>query len=82
MVMGELSLLRITPWERSALESLAAGLSTAELAANAGLPECELQQRLTALFERMGASSRHDAVISAWRRGLIPAAPALGALLL
>jgi DNA-binding NarL/FixJ family response regulator len=79
MSMGDLSVLQITPWERSALQSLAAGSSTAELATNLGLPECELQQRLTALFHRMGASSRNDAVTAAWRRGLIPAAPAHGA---
>jgi DNA-binding NarL/FixJ family response regulator len=79
MDMGELSVLQITPWERSALQSLAAGTSTAELATHCGLPELELQQRLTALFQRMGASSRNDAVTAAWRRGLIPAAPAHGA---
>ena len=75
MDMGELSVLQITPWERSALQSLAGGASTAELAIHFGLPELELQQKLTALFRRMGASSRHDAVTAAWRRGLIPAAP-------
>jgi DNA-binding NarL/FixJ family response regulator len=79
MDMRDVSVLRITPWERSALESLAAGASTAQLAGDLGLPEFELQQRLTALFQRMGASSRHDAVTAAWRRGLIPAAPAHGA---
>ena len=79
MVMGELSVLQITPWERSALQSRAAGASTAELATDLGLPERELHQRLTALFQRMGAASRHDAVTAAWRRGLIPIAPILGA---
>jgi DNA-binding NarL/FixJ family response regulator len=79
MDMGEVSVLQITPWERSALQSLAAGASTAELAAHFGLPELELQRRLTALFQRMGAASRNDAVTAAWRRGLIPAAPAHGA---
>jgi DNA-binding NarL/FixJ family response regulator len=72
MDMGEVSVLQITPWERSALQSLAAGTSTAELATRLGLPELELQLRLTALFRRMGASSRNDAVTAAWRRGLIP----------
>jgi DNA-binding NarL/FixJ family response regulator len=78
MDMGELSVLQITPWERSALQSLAAGASTAELASHLGLPERELQQQLTALFRRMGAASRNDAVTAAWRRGLIPIAPILG----
>ena len=54
-------------------------LSEATVAAHLGLPELELQRRLTALFQRMGAASRNDAVTAAWRRGLIPAAPAHGA---
>ena len=72
-------MLQITPWERSVLQLLATGASMAEVAIGLGLPECELQNRLAALFHRMGAASRIDAVAVAWRRGLIPAAPAHGA---
>ena len=72
-------MLQITPWERLVLELLATGASTAEVATGLGLPECELQSRLAALFHRMGAASRVDAVTAAWRRGLIPAAPIHGA---
>jgi DNA-binding NarL/FixJ family response regulator len=71
--------LQITPWERSVLQLLATGASTAEVAIGLGLPECELQNRLAALFHRMGAASRTDAVTAASRRGLIPIAPARGA---
>ena len=72
-------MLQITPWEQSALQLLATGASTAEVAINLGLPECELENRLAALFHRMGAATRIDAVSAAWRRGLIPVAPAHGA---
>jgi DNA-binding NarL/FixJ family response regulator len=71
--------LHITPWERSALESLANGQSTAELASTLQLSELEVEQRLAALFSRMGASCGTEAVTAALRRGLIPAAPALDA---
>ena len=68
-------MLHITPWECSALQSLAAGMSTAQLAITLGLSECEIEQRLTALYSRMGAASHTDAISVASRRGLIPDAP-------
>jgi DNA-binding NarL/FixJ family response regulator len=67
--------LHITPWECSALQSLAAGLSTAELAITLDLSENEIEQRLAALYSRMGAASHTDAISVASRRGLIPNAP-------
>jgi DNA-binding NarL/FixJ family response regulator len=72
-------LLHITPWERSALQSLSEGKSPAELATTLGVPERELQRQLSALFSRMGAASLTDAVAAACRRGIIPAAPTPGA---
>ena len=72
-------MLHITPWERSALQSLSTGLSAADLAAAFGLPEHEVEQRLTALYSRMGAASCTDAILVASRRGLIPASPDLDA---
>ena len=72
-------MLHITPWERSALVSLANGRSAAELASTFQLSEPEIEQRLAALFTRMGASCGAEAVTAALRRGLIPAAPAHGA---
>lgn len=68
-------MLHITPWECSALQSLAAGMSTAQLAITLGLSECEIEQRLAVLYSRMGAASHTDAISVASRRGLIPNAP-------
>lgn len=70
-------LLHITPWERSVLELLANGTTTNELAGRLGIAERDLERHLTALFARMGATSRADAVAVAARRGLLRAdAPA------
>ena len=68
-------MLHITPWECSALQSLAAGLSIGQLAITLGLSESEIEQRLAALYSRMGAASHSDAISVASRRGLIPNAP-------
>ena len=79
MDKGEV-LLHITPWERSALQSLSEGKSPAELAFSFGMPECELQRQLAALFLRLGAATPTDAVAVACRRGIITrVAPTLGA---
>jgi DNA-binding NarL/FixJ family response regulator len=63
--------LHITPWERSALELLASGATTTDLAQRLGVPEREVETRLRMLFARMGAASRADAVAAASRRGLL-----------
>lgn len=68
-------LLHITPWERSALQSLASGMTAAQLAIVLGVSEPDIEQRLTSLFTKMGAASPTDAVAAALRRGLIPVAP-------
>ena len=72
----EEGLLHISPWERSALQSLSEGKSAGELARALRMPEAEIRRQLAALFLRMGAVSATDAVAAACRRGLIPAAPA------
>ena len=64
-------MLHITPWERSALELLASGATTTDLARGLGVTEPEMEVRLTTLFARMGAVSRADAVATASRRGLL-----------
>ena len=69
-------MLHITPWERSALQSLSEGKSPAELATTLGVPEREVEQQLSSLFSRMGAASLTDAVAVACRRGIIPTASA------
>jgi DNA-binding NarL/FixJ family response regulator len=61
------------------LQTLSEGKPLAELALATGIPEGEIQQRLSTLCSRMGAASAHEAVTVACRRGLIPAAPVLGA---
>jgi DNA-binding NarL/FixJ family response regulator len=61
------------------LQALSEGKSPAELASRFGIPEHELRPQLTSLFSRLGAASPVDAVAAACRRGLIPAAPGLGA---
>jgi DNA-binding NarL/FixJ family response regulator len=72
--------LLITPLERSMLQSLSEGKPLAELAAATGVSESEIRQQLSTLVSRMGAASPLEAVAVACRRGLIPAAPVLGAL--
>jgi DNA-binding CsgD family transcriptional regulator len=64
--------LHITPSERAALNLLANGVSTSELADRLGISEPEMHAQLTTLFTRMGAVSRADAVAAAFRRGLLP----------
>jgi DNA-binding CsgD family transcriptional regulator len=64
-------LLHITPSERIALELLAAGVATNELASRLGLNTCEIDAHLASLFARMGAASQTEAVAFAMRRGLL-----------
>jgi DNA-binding NarL/FixJ family response regulator len=67
----ESSMLLITPWERSVLELLAAGLTTIDLARRLGLAETEIEGRLKQLFYTLGAADRAGAVDAAARRGLL-----------
>jgi DNA-binding CsgD family transcriptional regulator len=69
--MGRNRVLHITPSERVALELLAAGMATDELAGRLGLRTCEIDAHLASLFARMGAASRTEAVAFAMRRGLL-----------
>ena len=64
--------LQITPSERAALNLLANGASTSELADRLGISEPEMDVQLNTLFTRMGTVSRVDAVAAAFRRGLLP----------
>jgi DNA-binding NarL/FixJ family response regulator len=68
---GALLILQITPLERAALQLLADGKATHEMAHGLGLSECEVEAQLTTLFARMGAASRADAIADAGRRGLL-----------
>jgi DNA-binding CsgD family transcriptional regulator len=67
----ETSPLHITPMERTALQLLASGTPNQEIARCLRISEHEVEDHLLALFERMGAASRVDAVAAAERRGLV-----------
>lgn len=64
-------MLQITPWERAALQLLANGKATHDIAGCLGVSECEVDAHLTALFGRIGAASRSEAMAAAFRRGLL-----------
>lgn len=64
-------MLHITPWERSALQLLAAGTATDQLATHFGVDEEDVDGRLSALFSKLGAATQTDAVNAALRRGLL-----------
>ena len=64
-------MLQITPLERVALQLLASGIATHELAGRLGVSAREIETHLNTLFERMGAASRTEAVAAAFRRGLL-----------
>lgn len=64
-------MLHITPSERTALQLLATGIATRELAGRLGLSAYDIDAQLASLFVRMGAANRTEAVASAMRRGLL-----------
>jgi DNA-binding CsgD family transcriptional regulator len=66
-----MSVLQITPAERTALQMLADGLAHHEIANNLGTSECVLDADLRTLFERMGVAGRNQAVADAVRRGVV-----------
>jgi DNA-binding NarL/FixJ family response regulator len=68
---GKEPVLRITPWERWALQLLADGKATHEVAGSLGISETEVEVHLATLFARMGAANRSEAIAAALRRGLL-----------
>src|SRR5262249_41027314 len=64
-----MSVLQITPAERTALQMLADGLAHHEIARNLRMSECVLDAELRTLFERMGVAGRNQAIADAVRRG-------------
>jgi DNA-binding CsgD family transcriptional regulator len=68
---GGTVLLQITPSERIALQLLANGIATTELAVRLGLSEWEIEAQLATLFARLGAVGRAEAIAAAFRRGLL-----------
>ena len=66
-----MQMLSITPCERSALQLLADGKATDEVASSLGIAEHEVEGHLSSLFARMGATDRSEAIAAARRRGLL-----------
>ena len=63
--------LRITPSERDALQLLAQGATTSQIGAMLGHVPADIGPFLAALFARLGATSRAEAIRAASRRGLL-----------
>jgi DNA-binding CsgD family transcriptional regulator len=63
--------LQITPSERDALQLLAQGAPTSQIGAMLGLVPADIGSFLAALFARLGAISRAEAIRVASRRGLL-----------
>lgn len=63
--------LHITPLEQRALQLLASGHSTGDVAASLGISAIEMDRMLVDLFAAMGASTPVQAVAAAGRRGLL-----------
>ena len=64
-------MLEITPWERVALQLLANGETTNDIAAQFEMSDREVEVRLSTLFTRMGVRNRQEASVDAFRRGLL-----------
>ncbi len=63
--------LQITPSERYALQLVAQGAPTSQIGAMLGLVPADIGPFLAALFTRLGATSRAEAMSAASRRGLL-----------
>ena len=63
--------LQITPSERYALQLVAQGAPTSQIGELLGLVPADIGSFLAALFARLGATSRAEAIRVASRRGLL-----------
>jgi DNA-binding NarL/FixJ family response regulator len=63
--------LQITPWERDALQLLAAGMADDDIATVLHISEGTVNSYLEYLFDKLGVDSRSEAVMAATRRGLV-----------
>lgn len=61
----------VTPQERAWLKALATGATVCELACQSCYSERQLYRRLQALYQRLGARRRTDALLLAERAGLL-----------
>jgi DNA-binding NarL/FixJ family response regulator len=62
---------RLTPREQSVLEHLARGLANKQIAAQLGIAERTVKFHVSAVFAKLGASNRTEAVTRAAQAGLI-----------
>ena len=63
--------LQITPSERHALQLLANGNTTNDVATDLGIGTVEAEVLLTTLFAALGAATRVEAIALARKRGLV-----------
>jgi DNA-binding CsgD family transcriptional regulator len=64
-------MLHITPSELEALQLLATGATADHMADRLNMNRSDVESLVRALMARMGATSEHDAIAAARRRGLI-----------
>jgi DNA-binding NarL/FixJ family response regulator len=64
-------LLQITPGERLALQWLAEGRATPDIARSFGVSEAEMRVQMTTLLEKIGAKTPVEAIAAASTRGLL-----------
>ncbi len=62
----------ITPREIEVLRMLAEGLVNKDIAARLGISEHTVKFHISSILDKLGASTRTEAVILGIRRGLIP----------
>ena len=62
----------LTPRERAVLRLVAAGQSNGQIADSLGITERTVKFHVTAIFNKLGADNRAQAVALAGRRGLLP----------
>jgi DNA-binding NarL/FixJ family response regulator len=64
-------LLQITPHERLALQRLAEGKHSSDIAQSFGVTEVEMRVHMTRLLAKVGAKTPAEAVAAAFTRGLL-----------
>jgi DNA-binding NarL/FixJ family response regulator len=67
---GRRALTRLTPRETEILRSIAAGESTAQVAAQLGISALTVQSHVKSILAKLGVHSKIEAVTLAWRYGL------------
>jgi DNA-binding NarL/FixJ family response regulator len=61
----------LTPRERDVLALLAEGLANKQIAPRLGISEHTVKAHVAAIFAKLGAGTRAEAVVTAARRGLL-----------